>query len=79
MWAYLLRVALCLTFSPANYAFTPSEQGMSRAKAVLDEFPVIDGHNDFPMGLRDVLDKGLRLRQRSEQSGALVRIRLQSH
>lgn len=38
----------------------PSEESIEFAKAILDEHPVIDGHNDFPMALRAILQNDLR-------------------
>lgn len=38
----------------------PSEESIEIAKAILDETPVIDGHNDFPMALRAILQNDLR-------------------
>jgi len=38
----------------------PSVENIQRAKEILEKNPVIDGHNDFVMGLRDLLHNDLR-------------------
>ena len=38
-----------------------SETTRKRVSRVLTEFPVIDGHNDFPMGLRQLLRNDVSL------------------
>eukprot|EP00095_Tigriopus_kingsejongensis_P006676 maker-scaffold660_size117387-snap-gene-0.34 protein:Tk06676 transcript:maker-scaffold660_size117387-snap-gene-0.34-mRNA-1 annotation:"hypothetical protein DAPPUDRAFT_196706" len=37
----------------------PSQESIDQAKAILDRYPVIDGHNDFAMGLKDYLQNDL--------------------
>merc|ERR1712179_468764 len=54
-----LLVLLCITASSysrnvVNHG-TRSQETMERVYRVLGEYPVIDGHNDFPMGIRSLL------------------------
>ena len=48
---FLLAAAAQAASLPGKY----SETTRQRVERVLAEFPVIDGHNDFPMGLRQLL------------------------
>ncbi|XP_059083331.1 dipeptidase 1-like isoform X1 [Tigriopus californicus] len=37
----------------------PSQESIIQAKAILDKYPIIDGHNDFVMGLRTYFENDL--------------------
>ena len=51
----LLFLLLLASAQSASLSGKHSESTRERVARVLAEFPVIDGHNDFPMGLRQLL------------------------
>jgi len=56
-FAYL--ILFCIV--QAATAFPQKESSMDRVLRVLKEFPIIDGHNDFPMGVRSLLNNDVSL------------------
>lgn len=55
-----LALVLALTFTaPSALAQEPSPELLERARALLREVPLIDGHNDLPTSLLEVVDGDL--------------------
>ena len=53
-------ILLCLSVSSSKFVSSPggserSQQTWERVYRVLGDHPVVDGHNDFPMGVRSLL------------------------
>ena len=59
----LFAIAVCLTFSSVAEAQErwpePDPEMLARARALLAEVPLIDGHNDLPSSLIDLVDGNL--------------------
>ena len=56
----LCLTALCLSYSSSKFVSSPSSarspHTWERVYRVLADHPVLDGHNDFPMGVRSLLN-----------------------
>ena len=53
-----MSLLILFFFVGSQTAFLPwqyTETTQARIERILTEFPVIDGHNDFPMGIRELL------------------------
>ncbi|KAI2579272.1 dipeptidase 2, partial [Homo sapiens] len=49
------------TYAPSTTLSSPSTQGLQeQARALMRDFPLVDGHNDLPLVLRQVYQKGLQ-------------------
>ena len=54
----IMSLLILFFFVGSQTAFLPrqyTETTQARIERILTEFPVIDGHNDFPMGIRELL------------------------
>ena len=58
VFCLLLLVTLCSSKNVINNKMWRPET-MMRVWKVLDQFPVIDGHNDFPMAIRDLFQNDI--------------------
>ncbi|XP_011832337.1 PREDICTED: dipeptidase 2 [Mandrillus leucophaeus] len=67
------------TYAPSTTLGSPSTQGLrEQARALMRDFPLVDGHNDLPLVLRQVYQKGLpdvNLRNFSYGQTSLDRLR----
>ncbi|KAI2579271.1 dipeptidase 2, partial [Homo sapiens] len=67
------------TYAPSTTLSSPSTQGLQeQARALMRDFPLVDGHNDLPLVLRQVYQKGLQdvnLRNFSYGQTSLDRLR----
>nr|XP_011756069.1 dipeptidase 2 isoform X5 [Macaca nemestrina] len=67
------------TYAPSTTLGSPSTQGLrEQARALMRDFPLVDGHNDLPLVLRQVYQKGLpdvNLRNFSHGQTSLDRLR----
>ncbi|XP_010345116.1 dipeptidase 2 isoform X3 [Saimiri boliviensis] len=67
------------TYAPSTALGSPSIQGLrEQARALMRNFPLVDGHNDLPLILRQVYQKGLQdinLRNFSYGQTSLDRLR----
>ncbi|XP_025226027.1 dipeptidase 3 isoform X4 [Papio anubis] len=67
------------TYAPSTTLGSPSTQGLrEQARALMRDFPLVDGHNDLPLVLRQVYQKGLpdvNLRNFSYGQTSLNRLR----
>ncbi|XP_023065995.1 dipeptidase 2 isoform X1 [Piliocolobus tephrosceles] len=66
-------------YAPSTTLGSPSTQGLrEQARALMRDFPLVDGHNDLPLVLRQVYQKGLQdvnLRNFSYGQTSLDRLR----